>query len=144
MILAAGLGTRLKPFTDKHPKALAVVNNKTLLQRNIEYLQSFGITEVIVNVHHFADQIITLLKTNAGFGSNVTISDEQEEVLETGEHTWDHKQWLAFGELVFLLQLLITHFVSFKEGLSTFKILGKNKLPLQVVMWLRIIIFTSI
>ena len=84
MILAAGLGTRLKPFTDKHPKALAVVNNKTVLQRNIEYLQSFGITDVIVNVHHFADQIINVLHQNKGWGSNITISDETDAVLETG------------------------------------------------------------
>ena len=84
MILAAGLGTRLKPFTDQHPKALALVNGKTILQRNIEYLASFGIKEVIVNVHHFADQIINLIKTNDGFGSNITFSDETNEVLETG------------------------------------------------------------
>ena len=84
MILAAGLGTRLKPFTDHHPKALAMVNGKSLLQRNIEYLQSYGITEVIVNVHHFADQIINVIKDNNGWGSDVTISDESDEVLETG------------------------------------------------------------
>ncbi len=52
MILAAGLGTRLKPWTDHHPKALALVNGKSLLERNIIYLQQFGITEVLVNVHH--------------------------------------------------------------------------------------------
>ena len=84
MIFAAGLGTRLKPFTDKHPKALAIVNNKTLLQRNIEYLQQFGINEVIVNVHHFAAQIIEAITLNNGWGSNITISDETSEVLETG------------------------------------------------------------
>jgi N-acetyl-alpha-D-muramate 1-phosphate uridylyltransferase len=84
MILAAGLGTRLKPFTDHHPKALAKVNDKTILQRNIEYLSSFGIRDVIVNVHHFADQIIDMIKTNNGFGSNISISDERDEVLETG------------------------------------------------------------
>jgi NDP-sugar pyrophosphorylase family protein len=84
MILAAGLGSRLKPFTDKHPKALAVVNNKTILQRNIEYLASFGINEVMINVHHFAEQIIELIKSNNGFGSNFSISDETKEVLETG------------------------------------------------------------
>lgn len=82
MILAAGFGTRLKPFTDKHPKALAVVNNKTLLQRNIEYLQQFGIENVIVNVHHFAEQIIAAVKENNGWGSNITISKE-DEILET-------------------------------------------------------------
>ncbi len=84
MILAAGLGTRLKPWTDHHPKALAVVNGKSLLQRNIEYLQKFGIIDVLVNVHHFADQIIDAVEKNNGWGSRVTISDETEEVLETG------------------------------------------------------------
>ncbi len=84
MILAAGLGTRLKPFTDKHPKALAIVNNKTILQRNIEYLASFGIKEVLINVHHFADQLIDFVKSNNGFGSNISFSDERDEVLETG------------------------------------------------------------
>ncbi len=84
MIFAAGLGTRLKPFTDKHPKALVVVNGQSLLQRNIGYLQQFGITNVIVNVHHFADQIIEAVEQNNGWGSNITISDETDEVLETG------------------------------------------------------------
>jgi NDP-sugar pyrophosphorylase family protein len=84
MILAAGLGTRLKPFTEHHPKALAMVNDKTILQRNIEYLASFDITEVIVNVHHFADQIIDYLEINRGFGSSISISDETNAVLETG------------------------------------------------------------
>lgn len=84
MILAAGLGTRLKPFTEKHPKALVVVNDKTILQRNIEYLASFGITEVIVNVHHFADQVTEFVQKNRGFGSVILLSDETDELLETG------------------------------------------------------------
>jgi NDP-sugar pyrophosphorylase family protein len=84
MILAAGLGTRLKPFTDFHPKALAVVNNKTLLQRNIEYLKSFGVDEIIVNVHHFADQIIQHINEHNQFGIRISISDETDQVLETG------------------------------------------------------------
>jgi NDP-sugar pyrophosphorylase family protein len=84
MIFAAGLGTRFKPWTDAHPKALAVVNNKSLLQRNVEYLQSYGITDVVVNVHHFADQIIDAVNLNKGWGSNIIISDERDEVLETG------------------------------------------------------------
>jgi NDP-sugar pyrophosphorylase family protein len=84
MILAAGLGTRLKPFTEKHPKALAVVNDKTILQRNIEYLASFGIKEVIVNVHHFADQVTEFVQKNKGFGSVILLSDETDELLETG------------------------------------------------------------
>jgi MurNAc alpha-1-phosphate uridylyltransferase len=84
MIFAAGLGTRLKPWTDKHPKALAVVNGKSLLQRNIEYLQSHGIYQVIINVHHFSDQIVEAVTINNGWGSQIEISDETSEVLETG------------------------------------------------------------
>jgi len=84
MIFSAGLGTRFKPWTDKHPKALAIVNGKSLLQRNIEYLQQYSIKDVIVNVHHFADQIEEAVLVNKGWGSNVMISDERNEVLETG------------------------------------------------------------
>lgn len=84
MILAAGLGTRLKPFTDNHPKALAVVNGKTILQRNIEYLASYGVDDIIVNVHHFADQIIKHIDDHNQFGVKITISDETDQVLETG------------------------------------------------------------
>ncbi|MGB8192757.1 MAG: sugar phosphate nucleotidyltransferase [Chitinophagaceae bacterium] len=84
MIFSAGLGTRFKPWTDKHPKALALVNGKSLLQHNIEYLQQFGIREVIVNVHHFPDQIMAAVQQNNGWGSEVIISDESDVVLETG------------------------------------------------------------
>ncbi len=84
MILAAGIGSRLKPWTDHHPKALAVVNGKTLLQRNIVYLQMHGIKEVIVNVHHFAEQVLNEIQKNNGWGSTITISDETGELLETG------------------------------------------------------------
>lgn len=84
MIFAAGLGTRFKPWTDKHPKALAVVHGKSLLQRNVEYLQQYGITNVVVNVHHFAGQIVEAIEINKGWGSTITISDETDVVLETG------------------------------------------------------------
>lgn len=84
MIFSAGLGTRFKPWTDKHPKALAVVNGKSLLQRNIEYLQQYGIKDVIVNVHHFAEQVEETINKNNGWGSRIIISDEREKLLETG------------------------------------------------------------
>jgi N-acetyl-alpha-D-muramate 1-phosphate uridylyltransferase len=83
-ILAAGVGSRLAPFTNEHPKALAVVNGKTLLQRSIEYLQQFEIENVVVNVHHFADQVVDAIEKNKGWGSKVTISDERDSLLETG------------------------------------------------------------
>jgi NDP-sugar pyrophosphorylase family protein len=84
IIYAAGLGTRFKPWTDQHPKALAVVNGKSLLQRNIEYLQQYGITEVVVNVHHFAQQVRDAVIDNKGWGSKILISNETDKLLETG------------------------------------------------------------
>jgi N-acetyl-alpha-D-muramate 1-phosphate uridylyltransferase len=84
MIFCAGLGTRFKPWTDTHPKALAIVNGKSLLQRNVEYLQKYDIRDIVVNVHHFAEQIIDEIDKSKGWGSNITISDEKDEVLETG------------------------------------------------------------
>ncbi len=84
IIFSAGLGTRFKPWTDKHPKALALVNGKSLLQRNIEYLQQYGVTDVVVNIHHFPQQIIDAINVNKGWGSNVVVSDESDVVLETG------------------------------------------------------------
>jgi N-acetyl-alpha-D-muramate 1-phosphate uridylyltransferase len=84
MIFAAGLGTRFKPWTDEHPKALALVNGKSLLQRNIEYLQRFRIRRVVINVHHFADQVLEALRQANGWGSDIIISNESDSLLETG------------------------------------------------------------
>jgi NDP-sugar pyrophosphorylase family protein len=100
LIFSAGLGTRFKPWTDKHPKALALVNGKSLLQRNIEYLQQYGINEVVVNVHHFSDQVIEAIEKNNGWGSTVTISDEEDKILETGGGLLKAKELL--GEETFL------------------------------------------
>ena len=64
MIFAAGLGTRLKPITDKIPKALVSIGGKPLIQHTIENLKHFGFNEIIINVHHFADQIIEFVLSN--------------------------------------------------------------------------------
>jgi len=98
MIFSAGLGTRFKPWTDKHPKALAPVNGKSLLQRNVEYLQQHGIKDIIVNVHHFADQIEEVVKQNKGWGSDITISDERDVLLETGGGLLHAKKYFTPGE----------------------------------------------
>jgi MurNAc alpha-1-phosphate uridylyltransferase len=98
MIFAAGLGTRFKPWTDTHPKALAQVNGKSLLQRNIEYLQQYGIRDVIVNVHHFAGQIIRAIDKNKGWGSTITISDESDALLDTGGGLLKAKNLFTPGE----------------------------------------------
>ncbi len=98
LIFAAGKGTRLKPFTDQHPKALAVVNEVPLLERNIRYLQSFGINDFVINIHHFGNQIVEFLKKNSNFGANIEISDETESLLETGGGLVFAKNFLNHGE----------------------------------------------
>lgn len=84
LILAAGLGTRLQPLTNSKPKALIEINGKTLLGLTITRLLKFGFNQFIVNVHHFADQIIDYLKTKKNFGAQISISDESDLLLDTG------------------------------------------------------------
>ena len=84
MIFAAGLGTRLKPLTDTMPKALVPVGGEPLLWHVIMKLKAAGFERIVVNVHHFADQIIDYLKSNDNFGLDIRISDEREQLLETG------------------------------------------------------------
>lgn len=84
VLFAAGKGTRLRPFTNHHPKVLAKVNDITLLERNIKYLQSFDIYDFVINIHYFGKQIIDFLEKNKNFGVNIEISDESEMLLETG------------------------------------------------------------
>ncbi len=83
MILAAGLGTRLRPLTNDRPKALVEIAGRTLLEVTLARLRAFGVREVIVNVHHFAGQIVEYLKVNANFGMRIEISCE-EVLLDTG------------------------------------------------------------
>lgn len=82
-ILAAGLGTRLKPWTETHPKALVPVAGVPMLERVICRLKSQGFTDIVINVHHFADQIIDFVN-GKDFGVNISISDESAELLDTG------------------------------------------------------------
>ncbi|MGD1023530.1 MAG: nucleotidyltransferase family protein [Candidatus Sulfotelmatobacter sp.] len=83
MILAAGLGTRLRPLTDDRPKALVEVGGRTLLEITLARLREFGVREVIVNVHHFADMVVEYLKKNDNFGIRIEVSREGE-LLDTG------------------------------------------------------------
>lgn len=97
MIFAAGLGTRLKPLTDTIPKALLPIAGKTLLQWQIEKLRNAGIREIVVNVHHFADQIIDYLRTNDNFGCYIAVSDERGQLLETGGGLYNARDLLCDG-----------------------------------------------
>jgi mannose-1-phosphate guanylyltransferase len=83
MILAAGLGTRLRPLTDDRPKALVEINGRTLLEITLSRLRRFGVSDVIINVHHFADKIVAYLKESDNFGMRIEISRE-EALLDTG------------------------------------------------------------
>lgn len=84
MVLAAGLGTRLRPLTEERPKALVTLGGKTLLELALLTLRSFGVDEVIVNVHHFADMVCDYLDENGNFGMRIEISHEDGELLDTG------------------------------------------------------------
>ena len=84
MIFAAGLGTRLKPLTDSLPKALVPIAGKPLLEHVILKLKAAGFDEIIVNVHHFPNQIIDFLKVNNNFGIRIEVSDERDQLLDTG------------------------------------------------------------
>jgi len=97
MILAAGLGTRLKPFTDDKPKALVKIGDKTLLEHTILRLKENGFTEIVVNVHHFAQMVIDFLNSN-DFGVKIYISDESDWLLDTGGGILKAAQYLNGDE----------------------------------------------
>jgi len=83
MVLAAGMGTRLRPLTNDRPKALVEVAGRTLLDLTLTRLRSFGIHDVIVNVHHFADMVVDYLRANQNFGMQIAVSRE-DALLDTG------------------------------------------------------------
>lgn len=135
MIFSAGLGTRFKPWTDKHPKALALVNGKSLLQRNIEYLQQYNIRNIIVNVHHFAEQIEHAVHDNHGWGSNIIISDERQKLLETGggllkaKHLFDPGERFITCNADFLTDLDINKLIKYHkqhEALISFGVTSRQ------------------
>ncbi len=101
MIFAAGLGTRLKPLTDNKPKALVEVNGMPLIEIVIKQLIKFGFTEIIINVHYYASQIIDFVKNNKSFGANIHFSDETDKLLGTGgglkkaEHFFNDEPFLV-------------------------------------------------
>jgi len=84
MIFAAGLGSRLKPLTDTMPKALVPIAGRPMLEHVILKLKASGFTEIVINIHHFGEQILDFLKTNDNFGLTIHISDERDLLLDTG------------------------------------------------------------
>jgi NDP-sugar pyrophosphorylase family protein len=102
MVLAAGLGTRLRPLTDVKPKALVEVAGRSMLDRTLERLRAFGIFEVIVNAYHFADQIVEYLHANKNFGMRIEVSRE-ETLLDTGGGL-KRAAWFFDDDAPFVLQ----------------------------------------
>jgi NDP-sugar pyrophosphorylase family protein len=107
MVLAAGLGTRLRPLTNDRPKALVELSGRTLLEITLTRLASFGVRDVILNVHHFADMVVEYLRANDNFGLHVEISREDDLLLDTGgglkKAGWFFLQDAARREEAFLL-----------------------------------------
>ncbi len=102
MILAAGLGTRLKPVTNNIPKALVEVGGKTMLERTICHLKQYGFDELIINLHHFPDKIKAYLEAHYHFDTNITFLEEKTELLDTGGGL-KHASWFFNDNSPFLI-----------------------------------------
>jgi len=105
MLFAAGLGTRLQPLTNSKPKALVEINGKSLLQRSLENLKAQGVSDVVINVHHFPDQLIDFLNQYKHFEMNIQISDERDELLDTGGGILKAKPLFNAGEPILILNV---------------------------------------
>lgn len=102
MIFAAGLGTRLRPLTNDRPKALVEVGGVAMLERVINRLKAHGITEIVINIHHFGEKIIDFVKENNNFGITIHISDERDLLLDTGGGILKAQQWLDGNEPIII------------------------------------------
>ncbi len=102
LIFAAGLGTRLKPFTDSHPKALVPVGGEPMLGRVIRAVKAAGVSEIVVNAHHFADQIEQFLAANGNFGVQIHVSDERRLLLDTGGGLLHARRFIDGSEPILL------------------------------------------
>lgn len=102
ILLAAGLGTRLYPLTKSKPKALVEVQGKPLLQHQLEKLKRAGFTQVLINIHHFGDLILEFLDKNKNFELDIQISDEREQLLDTGGALRKARNFIAGKEDVLI------------------------------------------
>ncbi len=119
LIFAAGLGTRLKPLTDTMPKALVKVGEKPLLAYVIERLKGAGVTEIIINIHHFGEQIIEYIKNNNSFGIKIDFSDETNLLLDTGGGIKKASSYFNDGKPFFIHNVDIISNVDLKKLYQT-------------------------
>ncbi len=115
LIFAAGVGSRLASETHNKPKALVKIGSKTLLQIVIEKLAAFGISEMVVNVHHYPNKIIRFLEQHNNFGVHITISDERKKLLETGGGLKKAAPLLAGNEPILIHNVDILHDINFQH-----------------------------
>lgn len=121
MIFAAGLGTRLRPLTLNKPKALVRINDKTLLEYNVQKMVSYGIENIVVNVHHFAQQIIQeVYHLNQKYHCNIVISCEDNQLLDTGGGLLKAKELFLLGEPILVHNVDILSDIDFYDMQKVF------------------------
>lgn len=113
-ILAAGLGTRLKPLTDSLPKALVEINGVSLLEHNINKLISFGCKHIVVNVHHFSEKVIEHI-ANKNYNADIFISDETNQLLDTGGALLNAKNYFDFSKDIIVHNVDILSKIDFND-----------------------------
>jgi NDP-sugar pyrophosphorylase family protein len=118
MLFAAGLGTRLRPLTNDRPKALVELEGKPLLERAIGQLKQAGVENLVLNVHHCADKIEAFLAENKNFGLHIHISDEREQLLETGGGLLKARPWLQDGPFLVMNTDVVSN-IDFKVLVNT-------------------------
>lgn len=125
MVLAAGLGTRLRPLTDNKPKALVEIGGRTLLDFALSRLRSFGVREAIINVHHFADMVAGYLKANQNFGMRIEISRE-DLLLDTGGGL-KKAAWFFLEDLARANEPFVLHNVDILSSIDLAKMLDAHQ-----------------
>lgn len=138
LIFAAGLGTRLKPLTDTMPKALVPLAGKPLLQWQVEKLRDAGITDIVVNVHHFPDMIIDAIRVHNGWGCHITVSDERDLLLDTGgglkkmyKATKDNVQCTMRQEAILACNVDILSNIDLKDFIRRYEQTGVSQLAVS-------------
>ena len=124
IILAAGLGTRLFPFTKNKPKALVEVQGKPLIQHQLEKLKNAGFTQVLVNIHYYGEQIIEFLDKHNNFGLEIYISDERDELLDTGGALRKASDFIRGDEPVLIHNVDVLSNISLREMLDSHRLKG--------------------
>ena len=120
LIFAAGLGTRLRPLTDTMPKALVPIGGQTLLEYQIDHLKRAGVTDIIINVHHFGQQIIDFVNAHDNFGCHIMISDERDLLLDTGGGLLKAWQTYAAGEPILALNVDILSAIDLRTVMDAY------------------------